>query len=521
MAYVIGSDNGKKKAEEMKAGESWYNTNDGSTWAKQKDGTISVTTSKGEVFDNAYSPTSGGGQYSPYTGSSTGIQTYNSSQEAIKNQMNANSIEWWSADDERKKVLESQNRELSKQLGGNVTYNPGTGTWSGAAANNMYTTTDIEGWGKDYAENNPKPTAPKGDPRIDALLNEILNRDDFSYDAASDPLYQQYAQMYQREGDRAMKETMAEAAAGAGGMNTYAVTAAQQANNYYMSQLNDRIPELYQLAYEMYLNDKESMVQDLGLLQQMDNTQYNRYRDTISDYYNDKNFAYNSFYDAVQQGNWQTNFDYNAMWDNKNYNTDQYWKNKDEEWRNMEWIANRADVDFDKNNVTTDKATNNLLELMDMGVMPNDNLIEQAGWDKNDVANYVANKQKELAAAGIVLGGSTSTGVSSSGGGTPKKKTDPNYKPDYAGYEPEEEKPSNNSNDQKGDEVKEVKPVSNSAIINLGIGAVNEETIEQLALAGAVAVKNDGSVYWINGYNSSNWQTALDKLYNTRTYPFL
>ena len=100
----------------------------------------------------------------------------------------------------------------------------------------------------------------------------------------NDPLYQQYAKMYQREGDRAMKETLAEAAAGAGGMNTYAITAAQQANNYYNSQLNDKIPELYQLAYDMYINDKESKVQNLGILQNMDATQYNRYRDTINDY---------------------------------------------------------------------------------------------------------------------------------------------------------------------------------------------------------------------------------------------
>ena len=56
----------------------------------------------------------------------------------------------------------------------------------------------------------------KSDPRIDELLNQILNRDEFSYDVESDPLYQQYVQMYNREGDRAMRETMAEAAAGAG-----------------------------------------------------------------------------------------------------------------------------------------------------------------------------------------------------------------------------------------------------------------------------------------------------------------
>ena len=209
-------------------------------------------------------------------------------------------------------------------------------------------------WIEDYVQENPKEEfESKYDPQIDALLNEILNRDDFSYDAMNDPLYQQYAAMYQREGDRAMKETLAEAAASAGGMNTYAITAAQQANSYYNSQLNDRIPELYQLAYDMYLNDKESKVQDLGILQNMDTTQYNRYRDTISDWYNDKNFAYNAYQNAVQQGNWQTNFDYNAMLDNRNWNNDQYWANKEwnynDMWTNKEWDESESDEAYERN----------------------------------------------------------------------------------------------------------------------------------------------------------------------------
>jgi len=216
-------------------------------------------------------------------------------------------------------------------------------------------------WVDEYNQNNPKEEYQgKYDKRIDALLNEILNRDDFSYDAMNDPLYQQYAAMYQREGERAMKNTMAEAAAGAGGMNTYAITAAQQANSYYNSQLNDRIPELYQLAYNMYLQDKESKVQDLGILQNMDATQYNRYRDTIQDYYADKNFAYGAYTDAVQQGNWLTNQNYNSMVDNRNWNNDQYWANKEwnynDEWKNKEYTDNRADIEYERTQAEEDEA---------------------------------------------------------------------------------------------------------------------------------------------------------------------
>ena len=151
--------------------------------------------------------------------------------------------------------------------------------------------------------------------RIDQMLNQILNREGFSYSAAEDPLFRQYQTMYNREGDRAMQDTMVEAAAHAGGMNSYAMTAAQQANDYYSTKLMDKMPELYQLAYEMYLTDIDNQVRDLGLLQDMDQTQYNRYRDTMDDWENDRNFAYQQYRDDVADGQWQTNFDYGVKRD--------------------------------------------------------------------------------------------------------------------------------------------------------------------------------------------------------------
>ena len=185
---------------------------------------------------------------------------------------------------------------------------------------------------EEFEYDEERPTAPETDPRIAALLDQILNRGNFSYDAMDDPLYQQYAEMYRREGDRAMRETMAEAAASAGGMNTYAITAANQANNYYNSQLNDKIPELYQLAYQMYLNEKESEVQNLGLLQDMDATQYSRYRDTMSDWRDDRNFAYEMYRDDVQQGNWEAEYNRDVLTDNRDYLNNNIWKSK--EWDN-------------------------------------------------------------------------------------------------------------------------------------------------------------------------------------------
>lgn len=78
----------------------------------------------------------------------------------------------------------------------------------------------------------------------------------FEYDAASDPVYSQYRKQFLREGKRAVEDTMGTAAAMTGGIpSSHAVTAAGQAGNYYNAQLTDKIPELYQQAYNRYLNE--------------------------------------------------------------------------------------------------------------------------------------------------------------------------------------------------------------------------------------------------------------------------
>lgn len=197
--------------------------------------------------------------------------------------------------------------------------------------------------------------------------------------------------MYHREGDRAMKETMAEAAAGAGGMNTYAITAAQQAANNYAAQLNDKIPELYQLAYDMYLADKESKVQDLGILQSMDATQYNRYRDTMTDWKDDKNFAYGLYKDAVEQGNWQTTFDNNNYWANKEFDYNEFWDNK--KWEHDIGREQIEDSRYDQNISREDRelAKEEVWKYIALGISSIDpGLLEKAEMSQTDVDLAVA-----------------------------------------------------------------------------------------------------------------------------------
>ena len=80
--------------------------------------------------------------------------------------------------------------------------------------------------------NSEKPSAYTGkyDNLINDNLNNILNRKQFSYDANKDTLYNQYKDMYTRNGQTAMQDTMGNAALLTGGYgNSYATTAGQQA----------------------------------------------------------------------------------------------------------------------------------------------------------------------------------------------------------------------------------------------------------------------------------------------------
>lgn len=138
------------------------------------------------------------------------------------------------------------------------------------------------------------------DDQTQQLISGILNREEFSYDAASDPSYQAYAKQYAREGQRATQDALGAAAASSGGIaSSYALTAASQAGDYYASKMADKIPELYQQAYERYLNEYDMLMGNLNMLQSAEQIDYSKYQDQMSQYNTDRSFNYNQLMDEV------------------------------------------------------------------------------------------------------------------------------------------------------------------------------------------------------------------------------
>lgn len=194
----------------------------------------------------------------------------------------------------------------------------------------------------DELENNrPDEYNSKYQGTIDSIIDSILNREDFKTDDVYESdLYKNYRDQYIQQGQKAMRDTMGAAQATTGGYgSTYASAVGQQAYDSYMSQLSDKSLDIYDRVYQQYLNEGQELYNRLNMVNNQDSIDYGRYRDMVSDYYNDLNYyagrydssynqdfgeyqtdlsakqwaeqyAYQKTQDALAQQNWQTQFDY-------------------------------------------------------------------------------------------------------------------------------------------------------------------------------------------------------------------
>ena len=179
------------------------------------------------------------------------------------------------------------------------------------------------------AYKNPAPTwTPKYEAEIQGILSDISNRKGFSYDMNEDKMYQQYRDQYIREGQRAMEDTAAQTAALTGGYgSTYGAIAAQQGYDNYLAGLNDRVPQLEQMAYGRYTDELADKYNQLGAYQTEENRLYGQYMDALGQYNTDRNFAFNSMQQAMSQNNYENEFDRNLFESDRSYGlTEEQWK---------------------------------------------------------------------------------------------------------------------------------------------------------------------------------------------------
>ena len=161
--------------------------------------------------------------------------------------------------------------------------------------------------------------------QLNNALNDILNRKKFTYDLNGDMLYQQYKDQYITQGKQAMMDTMGQAAALTGGYgNSYAQSVGQQTYQGYLQGLNDKIPELYNLALNAYNAEGDRLKDNYGILSDQYGREYGEFQDKLSQWNTDVDRAYNIYNNeaGIERTQWNTDRQYALDAYNSVYNQD-------------------------------------------------------------------------------------------------------------------------------------------------------------------------------------------------------
>lgn len=152
----------------------------------------------------------------------------------------------------------------------------GKGDYTAASQYERQRNAKIDGEGLPNAKTNYTYT-PQYDTQINELFNKLLNRESFSYDTETDPLYKLYREQYINQGRLAMQDTMGQAAALTGGYgSSYSQAVGQQQYDAYLQKLNGVVPELYQLAYSRYQDEGDELKDQYNMYMAKDAQDYDR-----------------------------------------------------------------------------------------------------------------------------------------------------------------------------------------------------------------------------------------------------
>lgn len=228
------------------------------------------------------------------------------------------------------------------------------------------------------------------------LLDRLQSYKPFAYNPEEDPLYQQYADSYIRGGQLASGDILGQLAARTGGMaSSYAGAMAQQGYDQYMQELAAKVPELRQIAYNMYADDynRQLGLYDRGYQRFSDD--FNRYMDTERfnyGLYDDRTkLGYQAFRDQVADQQWQNQFNRNVYTDDRDYaanRADTAWSQNRHE---LEYNDTREDVKYERQMMEKQYANSLISELLDRvehGYVPTQEDADRLGLSPAQLAQY-------------------------------------------------------------------------------------------------------------------------------------
>lgn len=246
----------------------------------------------------------------------------------------------------------------------------------------------------------PQGYTSKYGAQLEQILQKITNPEQFKYTFNGDELFKSYADEYTQRGKQASMDTMGQAAALTGGYgNSYASQAANQQYQQYLNSLYDRGMDLYDRAYQRWLDEQNNTMDQYSVLAQQDNTDYGRYRDTYGDWEKDRDY-YTGRYDTENERDYtryQNNLQYwtgLAQVENADYRSEQDRQEAIRQY-NQNFAESQRQAEIQRN-------YNYAMQMLQNGKMPSDELLKLLGLSKAD-AKKLLNKK---AGSGSGKGGS-------------------------------------------------------------------------------------------------------------------
>ena len=223
------------------------------------------------------------------------------------------------------------------------------------------------------------------------IMQQIQNPQEFKYEFNGDALFKGYADLYQQKAKQGMMDAMGQAAGLTGGFgNSYAQALGQQQYQQNMLGLYDKGLELYDRARQAYDQQQNNLLNQYNVLNQQEQTAYDRYRDEYNDWVNQEQTAYGHWQDAQS-------FDYNLYQNDLNY------------WTGLAQIENQAYQTEQQRQDAVEQykqqyAWQQCQAILANGHMPSAALLAAAGLSAEDAAAMMA--QMEVAAPSGGSGGS-------------------------------------------------------------------------------------------------------------------
>ena len=150
-----------------------------------------------------------------------------------------------------------------------------------------------------------KAQAPQWDgSQWDSVLNDAANQlIGMNYaDWTQSEQYKALADRYGIQGKMSMQDVLGQISSRTGGLaSSYATTAAQQQYNEYMSQLEE-------IARQMYDGDRSDLLENAQLSQSLADRDYNRYLDSLEQYYAERDYKYQVGRDQINDSRYDQQY---------------------------------------------------------------------------------------------------------------------------------------------------------------------------------------------------------------------